>query len=64
MVYQSWVGHTAGVMHLRHVTLLVVNVIGNVRHGSYHVHVELTVKALLHNLHVQQSEETATETET
>ena len=60
-VYQSRIGHTSGVMHLCHMTLFVVNIIRNVRHSSYHVHVEFTIKAFLHNLHVQESQESATE---
>ncbi len=62
-VYHCGIGHAAGVMHLRHVSLLVIDVVGNVRHCGDHVHVELPVEAFLHDLHVQQSEEAATESE-
>ena len=63
MVDQSRIGHTSRVMHLCHMTLFIVNIIRNVRHSGYHIHVKFTVKSLLHNLHVQQSQESATESE-
>ena len=50
-------------MHLRLVPLLVVNKIRNVWHGCDDIHVKLSSETFLHNLHVQKSEEAATETE-
>ena len=54
-VYQGGIGHAAGVVHLGHVSLLVVDVVRHVRHGGNHVHIEFAVQAFLHNLHVEQS---------
>ena len=51
-------------MHLGHVSLLVINVIRHVRHSSDDIHIELAVQTLLHNLHMKQSQEPATETKT
>ena len=64
MVNHRRVGHTTGVVHLLHITLLVIDMVGHVRHRSNHIHVKLTIQTLLHNLHVEQSEETTTETKT
>ena len=50
-------------MHLGHFAFFVIYLIGNVRHGGDDLHVELAAQAFLHNLHVKQSQETATETE-
>ena len=57
------VGHAAGVVHFHDVSLFVVHVVGHVGHGGDDVHVELAVQALLHNLHVEQSQEAAAEAE-
>ena len=62
MVYHRDVGHRAGIVHLDDVALFVVDIIGYVGHGSDDVHVELTVQAFLHNLHVEQAQESAPET--
>ena len=61
-VYHSRVGHAAGVMHFSHISLLVIDIVGNVGHGGDNVHVKFTVKAFLHNLHMEQPKETTTET--
>ena len=50
-------------MYLGHHAMLVINVITYVGHGGNDIHVELTVQALLHNFHVQQPQEAATEAE-
>ena len=50
-------------MDLFLLTLLGVAHIGYVRHGGDDVHIELTVQALLYNLHVEQAQESATKTE-
>ena len=63
VVYQRNVGHTAGVVYLHDMSLLVIYIIGNVGHGGDDVHIELAVQTLLHNLHVEQAEEAATEAE-
>ena len=64
MVNHRRVGHTTGVVHLLHIALLIIYMVGHVRYRSNHIHIKLTIQALLHNLHVEQSEETATETKT
>ena len=38
----------AGVMHFSHISLLVIDIVGNVGHGGDNVHVKFTVKAFLH----------------
>ena len=43
--------------------MLVVYHIRYVRHGGDDVHIELAIQSLLHNLHVEQSKESTTETE-
>ena len=48
-------------MYFLHLTLLGVADIADVGHGGNDVHVELTVKAFLHNLHVKQTEEATAE---
>ena len=48
-------------MHLGHVALLVIHVVGDVGHRGNHLHVELAAQSLLHDFHVQQPQETATE---
>ncbi len=50
-------------MYFLALAVLVVNHVRNVWHGGYHVHVEFAVESLLNNLHVQQSEESAAESE-
>ena len=55
-------GAAAGVMHFSHISLLVIDIVGNVGHSGDNVHVKFTVKAFLHNLHMEQPKETATET--
>ena len=49
------------VVHVDHVALGRVHFVGNVRHGGDHVHVEFTEQTLLHDLEMQQSQESATE---
>ena len=61
-VYHSRIRHAAGIMHLSHISLLVIDIVGNVGHGGDNIHVKFTVKAFLHNLHVEQSEKTTPET--
>ena len=56
-------GQSRGVVHLQHLVLRGGDAVRNVRHGRDDVHVELTVEALLDDLHVQQAEETAAEAE-
>ena len=63
MVDQRRIRHTTGVMHFFHIALFIIYIIRYVRHGSNHIHVEFTIQTFLYNLHVKQSEETATETE-
>ena len=50
-------------MHLGHVALFVVHLIRYVGHGGDDIHIELAAEALLHNLHVQQTQEAAAEAE-
>ena len=49
------------IVHFLGVALLVVNHIRYVGHGGNHIHVELTVESFLHNLHVEQTQESASE---
>ena len=63
MVDERWIGQSRWVMYLFHTTLLVIYHIGYVRNGGDDIHVELTVQTLLYNLHVEQTEESASETE-
>ena len=63
MVYHRLVGQSRGVVHLLHLALLGVADVRHVGNRCDDVHIELSVQALLYNLHVEQSQETATETE-
>ena len=63
MVDFRGLGHTRRIVHLLFVAVLVVDEIAYVGHGGDDVHVELAVEALLHDFHVEQSEETAAEAE-
>ncbi len=63
MVNQSDVGQPRGVMHFLAVALLVVNQIRNVGHSGDDIHIELPVETLLNDFHMEQSQETAPETE-
>ena len=48
MVNECLVRHSAGVMYLLCLALLVIDHVRYVRHSCDHTHVELTVKALLY----------------
>ena len=50
-------------MHLHHAAVFGIDIVTYVRYGGDDIHVELAVEALLDDLHMQQSEEAATETE-
>jgi len=50
-------------VHLNHVAVLVEDVVGDVGDGRDDAHVELAVEALLHDVHVEQPKEAATEAE-
>ena len=63
MVDERGVGHAAGIVHLGHRALLVVDVVGDVGDGGDDAHVELAVEAFLDDLHVEQAEEAAAEAE-
>ena len=63
MVNQRKVRHAAGVMYLGCVTLLIIDHVRYVGHGGDHAHVKLAVQTLLHDLHMQQSQESAAESE-
>ena len=63
MVDERWIWQSRWVMYLFHTTLLVIYHIGYVRNGGDDIHVELTVQTFLYNLHVEQTEESASETE-
>lgn len=52
------------VVDFEHVALRRGDAVRNVGYGGDHVHVELTVQALLYYLHVKQPEESAAESET
>ena len=63
MVNHRWVWQSRRVVNLLLATLLVIYHIRYVRNGGDNIHVELAVQTLLHNFHVEQTEESATETE-
>ena len=50
-------------MHLGLLAFLVIYFIGHVWHCGDYLHIELAAQTLLHNLHVKQAQESATETE-
>ena len=54
---------TGRIVYIKHLTLSCIYLIGNVRDSRDYIHVELSEKTLLHDLKVQKSEESATETE-
>ncbi len=51
------------IVHIYFFALRGVHFVRHVGHRGDHVHVKLTVEALLYDLHVQQAEEAATEAE-
>ena len=63
VVDEGDVRHAARIVHLGAAALFVINFVGNVGDGGNDVHVELPIQSLLHDFHVQQSQEAATETE-
>ena len=63
MVDKCLVGHSAGVVHFLHVSLLIIDEIGNVGNGSDDIHIELAVEAFLDDFHVEQAEESTAESE-
>ena len=62
MVDNSQVRHSGRIMYFHLRAVFEIDVITYVRHGGDNVHIELAVQALLHNLHVEKSEEAAAET--
>ena len=62
VVDEGGIRHTGGIVYLLHLTMLVVHQIGHIGHRSDYVHVKLAVQTFLHNLHVEQSQEAASET--
>ncbi len=64
MVDECCLRQAGRIMHLGLVALLVIYKIGNVRDSGYDIHVKLSSETFLNNLHMQESQETATETET
>ena len=63
MVDECEVGQSRRVVHLFRVSLLVIHHVRHVGHGGDDVHVELAVETLLHDFHVQQTQESASESE-
>ena len=63
MVYQRQLGESRGIVHFGHVAFLVVDAIAYVGHSGDDIHVKLAAKTFLNDLHVEQAEETASETE-
>ena len=63
MIDKCRIGQTGRIVHLCHGASLVVHLIAHIRHRGDHVHVEFAAKALLNNLHVEQAEESASESE-
>ena len=64
IVYESRGRKPGRIVHIHHLALRGVYLIRYVGYGGYHVHVELAVQPLLHDLQMKQAEETAAETET
>ena len=62
-VYLGGIGHSGGIVHLAQGAVLVKDVIAHVGHRGDDVHIELAVQTLLHNLHVEQAQKAAAETE-
>ena len=50
-------------MYVHHLALGRIDLVGHVRHGRNHIHVELPVQPLLHDLQMEQAEEAAAESE-
>ena len=63
VVDERLVGQSRGVVDLLHLSLLGIADIRDVGHSRDDVHIELAVQPLLHNFHVEQAEEAATEAE-
>ena len=63
VVNQGDFRHTGRIVHFLHLALLVVHLVRYVRHGSDYVHIELAVETFLYDFHMEQAQETATETE-
>ena len=63
MINQSWVWQSGRIVNLFLTALLVVYHIRYVRYGSDDIHIKLTVQSLLYDFHVEQTEESASETE-
>ena len=61
MVDEGLLGQTGRIVHLLHIAMLVIYQVRYVRNSGDDVHIELAVETLLHNLHVEQTEEAATE---
>ena len=64
MLNHRLVGQSRGIMHFLDLTLFGITHIRYVRHSGNDIHIKLTIKTLLHDLHMKQTEESATETET
>ncbi len=64
MVDQRHFRQSRGIVHLGDATFLVIYLVGHVGHRSDHLHIEFTAKTLLYDLHMEQTEETAAESET
>ena len=56
-------GQSRGVVDLHRIALRGGHAVRDVRHGGDHVHIEFAVQPLLDDLHVQQPEESAAESE-
>ena len=63
MINHRLIRQSRRVMHLLHLTLLRITHIRHVRHCGDDIHIKLTIQSFLDNLHVQQSQESATESE-
>ena len=61
MVDERQVGQSCRIVHFFHLAFLVVDFIRHVRHSGDYIHIKLATQAFLHDFHVQQSQEAATE---
>ena len=64
MIDQCRFRQSARVMNFYTITFFIIYFVGYVRYCRDHIHIEFTVQAFLDNLHMQQSQESATETKT
>ena len=63
MLNHGLIRQSRWIVYLLHIALLSIAHVTYVRYGGNHIHIKLAVQSLLNNLHVEQAQESATETE-